>query len=68
MDNVARRMSMNRVEPEIDRKEGLTRGRPPSGETGVANESGSGGFEPNPLGGSGGMQPPSVIRGNTDKT
>jgi hypothetical protein len=46
----------------------LKKGRPPSGETGVANESGSGGFEPNPLGGSGGMQPPSVNPGNTAKT
>jgi MFS family permease len=46
----------------------LSRRRPPSGETGVADESGSGGFEPNPLGGSGGMQPPSVNQGNTVKT
>lgn len=46
----------------------LMRRRPPSGETGVADESGSGGFEPNPLGGSGGMQPPSVNPGNTVKT
>lgn len=46
----------------------MQRGRPPSGETGVANESGSGGFEPNPLGDSGGMQSPSVNQGNTAKT
>jgi predicted MFS family arabinose efflux permease len=46
---------------------GPMKGRPPSGETGVANESGSGGFEPNPLGDSGGMQSPSVNPGNTAK-
>ena len=41
---------------------------PRRGRRGPPNESGSGGFEPNPLGGSGGMQPPSVNPGNTGKT
>ncbi len=49
---------------------GLARRRddPRRGRRGPPNESGSGGFEPNPLGGSGGMQPPSVNPGNTGKT
>jgi hypothetical protein len=40
----------------------------PVGGDGGRRESGSGGFEPNPLGDRGGMRPPSVNPGNTAQT